>query len=288
MKVAPTPQHYWDLRAAGNFILGGAGSALLAWTAVGSLLGNGRGAALALGTLLVAGGLLLVWFEIGRPERFLNVLRNPRTSWMSREAWAALALLPLTASAMITGATGLLVASGLLALIFLYCQARILYASRGIPAWRLGESVPLIIATGLVEGGALYLVLHPGINAELAIPGVLLVLLRLLFWRRFIAALEHAAPRASVRVMRRFDLPFLLAGHALPLAAIGAAWLLPSSTVAIPAAAILAAASALLSGWAMKYLLVVHAAHTEGFAITHTPSRGCRHGGAGIKPGWNR
>ena len=35
---------------------------------------------------VAAGGLLLLLFKIGRPLRFLYVLRQPRRSWMSREA----------------------------------------------------------------------------------------------------------------------------------------------------------------------------------------------------------
>jgi phenylacetyl-CoA:acceptor oxidoreductase subunit 2 len=43
---------------------------------------------------------------------------------------------------------------------FLYCQARILRASKGIPAWRAPLVVPLILLSGLAEGGALLLLVQ--------------------------------------------------------------------------------------------------------------------------------
>ncbi len=39
-----------------------------------------------------------------------------------------------------------------LALVFVYCQGRMLQAARGIPAWREPLLVPLIVVTGLAEG----------------------------------------------------------------------------------------------------------------------------------------
>ncbi len=46
------------------------------------------------GLALVGLGLFCVSLELGRPLRALNVIRNPRTSWMAREAWVAGALFP--------------------------------------------------------------------------------------------------------------------------------------------------------------------------------------------------
>ena len=48
---------------------------------------------------LVALGLFLVLLKIGRPSRFMFVLRQPGRSWMTREAWIATGLFPLGAVA---------------------------------------------------------------------------------------------------------------------------------------------------------------------------------------------
>jgi hypothetical protein len=49
-------------------------------------------------------------------------------------------------------------------LAFVYCQARILQAATGIPAWREPLIVPLIVATGLAEGAGLWMLLALAID----------------------------------------------------------------------------------------------------------------------------
>ena len=154
------PQNYWDIRAAGNFIAGGSGSGLIAVSALAATVG-GAGAALVpmlIGAALVGLGLSLVWLEIGKPWRALNVFFHPQTSWMTRESIVAGPLLLAAAAGAWFAVPAVIAIAGLLALGFLYCQARILRASRGIPAWRQAEVVPFIVATGLAEGAGLYLV----------------------------------------------------------------------------------------------------------------------------------
>jgi len=64
-QIASQRQTYWDWRSAGNFILGGSGAGVLIYSAAGF---GGRLLEL-LGAVLIAGGLLGVWSEIGRPWR---------------------------------------------------------------------------------------------------------------------------------------------------------------------------------------------------------------------------
>ncbi len=91
----PWQQTQWDWRAAANFIGGGAGAGLIVLVAVSGAQGPARVAMLLLGLLLVVGGLICVWLEIGRPLRALHVFFNPRTSWMTREAFVAALLVPV-------------------------------------------------------------------------------------------------------------------------------------------------------------------------------------------------
>ncbi|MDE2300286.1 MAG: dimethyl sulfoxide reductase anchor subunit, partial [Burkholderiales bacterium] len=132
---APWQQTQWDLRAAANFVCGGAGSGLIVFAAAS----GARGLALALlllgGVALVGTGLLCVWLEIGRPLRALHVLFNPRTSWMTREAFVAMLLVPVALAAA-AGLPAFIWPAAALALAFVYCQSRILRAAKGIPTWR--------------------------------------------------------------------------------------------------------------------------------------------------------
>ena len=99
MSFGPNPWHqaHWDARAAGNFIGGGVGTGLIVATAAGGATGGALTALLLVALAFVGFGLLCVWLEIGRPLRALNVFINPRTSWMSREAFVGALLFPVGA-----------------------------------------------------------------------------------------------------------------------------------------------------------------------------------------------
>ncbi|WP_152619675.1 polysulfide reductase NrfD family protein [Paramagnetospirillum magnetotacticum] len=152
-------QGFWDLRAAGNFIGGGTGSGLLLVGSAASLAGLDATLPLLAGAAFVMAGLSLVWLEIGKPWRALNVFFHPQTSWMTREGILAGPLALCTLGFVVTGHSALLFPILVLAGGFLFCQARILKASRGIPAWKQPEIVGFIIATGLAEGTGAFLLL---------------------------------------------------------------------------------------------------------------------------------
>ena len=105
-------------------MLGGSGAGLMA-------ADRARRAAFAVAArsarlALIAIGLTAVWLEIGKQSRALHVLFNPYTSWMARESFAALLLFPLALGSILT--LRLIPAAAMAALVFLWCQARILRA----------------------------------------------------------------------------------------------------------------------------------------------------------------
>lgn len=273
MSYGPHPwaQRHWDWRAAGNFMGGGIGCGLIVATA----LAGGPAWLHGIGALLVAAGLSSVWFEIGRPWRALNVMLNPRRSWMSRESLVAPVLLAAAAAAAF-GLPGAAPAAALLALVFVGCQGCILRAARGIPAWREPRVVPLIVATGLAEGTGLWLLavsLHAPAPPWLWGWFAAALLARLLLWSAWRSRIA-AAPRALAAIDR--------AGHAFK-----AATLLPLAIVLIVALAplppeitwllqALAGAVAAAGGLWFKFTLVTRAAFNQGFALPHLPVRGVR------------
>jgi len=279
MSFGPNPwqQTSWDARAAGNFIGGGAGCGLLIFTWLASPQGILRSVLIGLALALVSLGLLCVWAEIGRPWRSINVIFNPRTSWMSREAALAPLLLGSGALALF-GVAAALPLAALLALGFLYCQARILKAAKGIPAWREPLSVPLLVATGLAEGAGLYWLFAPwwgqGAQVLWLVFGVLLALrfvLGLGWHRRLSAALRPRALQAVNQAGHVFN-----AGSLLPLAivlGVMAAPLPPGWQALLQA---LAGTLAALGGAAFKFMLVTRAGFNQGFALPQLPVRGVR------------
>jgi phenylacetyl-CoA:acceptor oxidoreductase subunit 1 len=287
--VEPWLQSHWDWRAAANFMCGGAGAGLFV-LAVLAGLASASPVSLALVALaLVAAGLFCVWLEIGRPWRFINVLLHPQQSWMTRESIVALAFFALGLAALWSGSRGMLAAAALAALGFLYCQARVLAAAKGIPAWRAPRIVPLIIVTGLCEGAGLFLaasaLLAPLAPMRMAAAAGLAVLaaMRAVVWRAYLDSLDGGAPSRTLEVLRAFDLWFLLSGVLAPLVLIAAAFMAPGAEAPL---FVLAGASAFAAGWALKYILITRAAYNQGFALAHVPVRGSGAAGPPVQPGW--
>ena len=276
MSFGPNPwqQQSWDGRAAANFMGGGAGSGLLVFAA---LAGGPRWLLLA-GAALVALGLLSVFLEIGRPLRAMNVIRHPGRSWMSREALVAPLLFGAVAVAWFGGARAawLVVLPALAAAAFVYCQARMLQAAKGIPAWREPLTVPLIVATGLAEGGGLWLLLAAAAGPAPALPWLafaLALLARLALWLAWRRRLR-AAPRALAAIDHAGH--FFKAATLLPLAAAVLAASSPLPPAGQLALQLLAGALALAGGSWFKFTLVTRGAYNQGFALTRLPVRGVR------------
>lgn len=266
-------QTSWDARAAGNFIGGGMGGGLLVFAALSGVSGPVLSALLLAGLGLVGAGLLCVAFELGRPLRAIRVLRNPHTSWMARESWVALLLFP----------GGLLAAAGVpafawiaaaLALAFVYCQARMLRAAKGIPAWREPLLQPLLVTTGLAEGGGVFLLTAPWHGAATGATLILfgaLVVARFLLWvgyRRRVAG--HLAPPAQAALPAAGRV-LLLGGTLLPLVLIA----VPAyaGALALPVVALAGLLAALAGAW-LKLVLITRAGFNQGFALAHLPVRG--------------
>lgn len=286
--VSPRQQRNWDWRAAANFIAGGAGGSLLLFASLAGLEPFVTRSAIVLGLALIGGGLTCVWFEIGRPWRALNVYRHFATSWMTREAvvapgvFAAGGLAFLTGGALVTGL------AGILGLAFLYSQARILAANKGIPSWRHPASIPLMVATGLAEGAgflACVAALWSAGTASPVLAGLIaLIAVRAWFWKTYLAGLTaEGAPEGALRVLNGINRNFVLFGHILPaFAACAALAGLPGRAGATLAAGLMVVGG----GWFMKFTLVRRAAFNQGLALMHLPARGRGPAGAASKPGW--
>lgn len=254
-------QQHWDWRAATNFMLGGAGSSLIA---VAAFLSPATDAAIAAGLVLVAAGLGAVWLEIGRKLRAAHVMFNPFTSWMTRESFAAAVLFGLGFLYLFFRQPWTQHAAALAALAFLFCQSMILRASKGIPAWRMPEVVPLVLCTGLAEGAGALLAFDAQ-PAALALLG-LAVIARALAWFRYRGALRQPGTRSALEPAGTL---LLWLGTAAPLA-------LLLASLAVPQAAALAGLAALAAGWRLKFVLVARASFNQGFALPKLPVRGAR------------
>ena len=274
----PNPWHQtnWDFRAALNFIFGGAGAGLLVVSAFSGMSGDALRAVLLLGMALIGAGLLSVWFEIGRPLRALNVGFNPFTSWMTRESFVAGLVFALGLAATWLASSPLAMATALAALLFVYCQGRILQASKGIPAWRVPALIWLVFTTGLAEGAGVFVALAALFDtpAKGALGYFSLALIaRAVAWSMYRDGVAKSAVRAALDALDRSGKMLIQFGTIAPLALLLAGWFVPDiARVAV----LLAGVAALATGWQFKFVLIVRAAYNQGFALPHLPVRGTR------------
>lgn len=284
----PRQQRNWDWRAASNFICGGAGGGTLLFATFSGLGREAMLAGMLLGMALIGLGLTCVWFEIGRPWRALNVYRHIATSWMTREAFVALAVFGCGALAALTGSATLAMLAGVCGAAFLYSQARILAANKGIPAWRHPASVPLLVSTGLAEGLTLAMavgaITGAAISSGMLLAGLILLGARVWAWQRYRSGLgDDGAPVAALRVLDGFAPRLLLLGSLLPALGLLALLLgMPAQGPVLVGTAVLAAG---VGGW-LKYTLVRRAAFSQGLALERIPVRGRGPAGPAVKPGW--
>ncbi|HYG90825.1 MAG TPA: phenylacetyl CoA [Azospirillum sp.] len=291
----PKLQRAWDLRAACNFIGGGTGTGLLVFAAISALAGWPFAAAGLVALAFVGFGLSMVWLEIGKPLRAVNVFFHPQTSWMTREGIVALPLFALAALAVVLAlgrpdlgrlAAPVMAVAAAIGLGFLYCQARILRAAKGIRAWSEPAILPLILTSGLAEGAGVYLVLIGLMGAALPWASALALALcaaRYAAWRHYRARLgATGAPAGTLAALHHAEPLVAWAGHAAPavLLVLALAGVLPDLM------AVLAGIALAVTGWFIKVTIVLRAAQSNGFAVVHTPVRGRGTSRAGDRPGW--
>lgn len=140
----------------------GLGFGLLAFLGLGVLRVEGFGAFVffAIGYALAMGGLVSSAFHLGHPERALKAFTQWRTSWLSREAWAAgitLLLMGLFAAGLVFFAFPLWPIGWLAALACIgtvYITSMIYASMRTVPRWHHWSTSAMFIAYSL-SGGAL-------------------------------------------------------------------------------------------------------------------------------------
>ncbi|PYF12677.1 DMSO reductase anchor subunit [Rhodobacter viridis] len=192
--------------------LSGAGFGTLAAAGLG--LGAGPGVWLA-GYGLAGAGLIASGFHLAHPLRAPLAFRRWRTSWLSREAWAAVAALLVlaapAASALIGGPElrflGALGAGLCLATVV---STAMIYASlRAVPRWHHG-SVPLTYLACAGTGGC-FLTTAPGVTALACLALAVLLGAVFVLGDRRVAALGltrgWATGLGSSGTVRSFELP---------------------------------------------------------------------------------
>lgn len=140
----------------------GLGLGLLFWLGVDTSAPTGWVAFVffAIAYVLAAGGLISSTFHLGRPERALKAFTQWQTSWLSREAWCAVAALVTMGiygfflvffdrQIMLLGHLG-----AFFCLLTVYTTSMIYGQLKTVPRWNTGLTPALFLALS-VAGGAL-------------------------------------------------------------------------------------------------------------------------------------
>ena len=275
-------QTFWDFRAAMNFTMGGMGSGLAVSAYLGHLFaGLTEPALVALylaAAICMAVGLFFVFLEIGRKLRFLYVLKRPQSSWMTRETYFVAMFYPALLADMLwpQDSLHLLVAGA--AAGFLWSQAMILYAGKGIPAWRAPLIPWMLVATGLFEGAGLLAITAasltepPGSWSHVATAGLALALVNAGLWHTYrTAARARGIGPLARRSIGSITTALHLIGHALPAGLFGAALI---TDMGGPVLLTLAGACAVAGGVLWKFTVITRACHQQGYAVPMMPQRG--------------
>lgn len=115
---------------------------------------------LALAYLLAVGGLVASTFHLGHPERALKAFSQWRSSWLSREAWCAVAALVVMAvygaGLVFFGArwSGLGLLGAALSLGTVFTTSMIYTQIKAVPRWH-NITTPVMFLTICIAGGAL-------------------------------------------------------------------------------------------------------------------------------------
>ncbi len=274
--IGVKPQREWGWLVITYLFLGGAGAGLFlislyiehAWAG-------------ALGLLVVAFGTLLLFFDLGRPERFWRAFFHPQSSWISRgcffitllvlfgglHAAVELSVFALPAgSALGSWIEGLAAATAVLVMVY---TGFVLSPSPAIPFWNSAFFPAIFFVYSLLAGIDILILASP------ALPGSPLDLIFLERSQNYLAAiclllvLSHLsvmsssalAARESMRLLTRgrWALPFLGgvlgAGLIIPLALSWAAGL-SSQAQALFAFTVLLALLRLFGDYLFRFLVV--------------------------------
>ena len=196
---------------------------------------------------------------------------------MSREALVSLLLFPLGLG-LALGVRAWAAPVVFVALGFVYCQARMVQAGKGIPAWREPLTVPLHGDHRPAEGAGLFWLGSVGQPVGGAMLGVLfgaLLLVRWLAVARLARAASPASPRPpALAAIDRAGPPPAMAGQRRAAGADGdrlhRRGRRPGRRCCWPPPALLAAAT----GVQFKFTLITRASYNQGFALARLPVRG--------------
>lgn len=252
-------------------VLSGLGFGFMAYLAAGFLVVQGMTAfwVWGLGYALAVGGLVASTTHLGNPQRALLAFTQWRSSWLSREAWAAVAALLALAPLALGDWLGFgvpmawrLLAAGL-GLLTVFCTSMIYRQIKAVPRWH-HWTTPLLFMVFALAGGALLAGQGPLATGLLLILAVLMMAAFVLGDGQFAAAgasMETATGLGGIGRVSVFEQPHTGGNYLLRemIFVVGRRHAVKLRIIAVVCAAVVPAVLA-LTGMASVFLLatVIH------------------------------
>ncbi len=162
-------------------VLSGLGFGFLALLGIFGAQGMAAFFLWGMGYGLAVAGLVASTFHLGNPQRALLAFTQWRTSWLSREAWAAVITLLLFAPQALSDWLGLGwgrgfgVAGAAMAVVTVFCTSMIYAQIRAVPRWH-HWTVPFVFLAYALSGAMVMGAMRPFAAWALVLLGVALAL----------------------------------------------------------------------------------------------------------------
>jgi DMSO reductase anchor subunit len=255
--IPAAPQTVWRTPAVANFALGGLGAGFYVAAAVAVRLQSAPVLTIAawLGPALVLAGFAAVATEAGRPLRGHRVLARLRTSWMSRELALGGLFAVLAALEFVTPHAGLRALTVAVALALAAAQGAIVRSARGVAAWDVAIMPIVFLASALVSGLGLLLLVDAASGAAAAPECVVAVAITLppalMVWLGYLTYSDERAFVEATRLLREGRPCIALAGvgYFVPWCAAMLALALPMPVAVAVLAGALMVAGQLYTKW---------------------------------------
>lgn len=219
-------QSVWHNGAFINFTFGGAGAGLYVFLFyTGLFIPDGvinRGLLEIISLVLICCGFISLYFEAGNPVKSIYLLKNLKYSWMSREVLFGLLFVSTAVLGFFVQIELLRYIAGVSALLFLLSQGFIFYTSNAITAWNINLVPPIIILSGLLSGGGIFMLTIPPESMPqnfLLISILFLLVIHAILWGYYVFFIRDESFRNATRSLRRLKCvaPVIGAGHIMPL-----------------------------------------------------------------------
>lgn len=227
--IKPMKRNVWGWPVIINFILGGMATGFYLLNFTVEILYRYRYSVFLpvesklLAPLLVSLGFLISIVEVGRPLRGHHILRNLRSSWISREILFGGIFIISTVLDWLSPEFSLRILAAVTAIVFIISQGFIVYRAGAVISWSMPLIPVVFLASGITMGFGLVLLLTVfstlRLSHDFLVLGLIFVTLDMVAWLIYLHSSHEAHFLDITGALRRpGSLKFFVGiGHVFPI-----------------------------------------------------------------------